>query len=274
LASASTTKVQNLCPGIIEEHGIKIPVGMYRDAGLTEAQFHQVLDRVENFYKPIVAQKGATLVVNREWKNDTVNASAQQFGRTYRINMYGGLARHPKITLDGFLLVACHEMGHHLGGAPKVGGWLTQWASNEGQSDYFSSLRCMRALFVAEETEAMLAEIEVDPYLVTTCKAVWGETPESLACQRMGLAGMSVAKLFQALRNEETEPRFDTPDPKVVTSTDHRHPGTQCRLDTYFQGALCVHDENTPLNDTNPNQGVCPQTVKFGFRPKCWFASR
>jgi len=52
---------------------------------------------------------------------------------------------------------------------------------------------------------------------------------------------MSVSELFRAIRNETALPRYDTPDPKIVAQTSDRHPGTQCRLDTYFSGArpLC-----------------------------------
>jgi len=42
----------------------------------------------------------------------SVDKQGQQF-----IHMFGGLARHPLMTEDAFLLVACHEFGHHYGGA-------------------------------------------------------------------------------------------------------------------------------------------------------------
>ena len=33
--------------------------------------------------------------------------------------MFGGLAGHETITTDAFALVACHELGHHIGGAQR-----------------------------------------------------------------------------------------------------------------------------------------------------------
>jgi hypothetical protein len=36
--------------------------------------------------------------------------------------MFGGLARHELVTDDGFMMVVCHETGHHLGGAPRYNG--------------------------------------------------------------------------------------------------------------------------------------------------------
>ena len=47
------------------------------------------------------------------WKNDTVNANAQQRGRNWIVNMYGGLARRPEIFFRRFAMVLCHELGHH-----------------------------------------------------------------------------------------------------------------------------------------------------------------
>ena len=83
---------------------------------------------------------------------------------------------------------------------------------------------------------------------------------------------MSVAKLFQALRNASVAPDFSTPDAKVVSKTDDNHPAYQCRLDTYFQGAICEMDEATEVSDTDEKAGVCHQSsMTVGVRPLCWF---
>jgi Zn-dependent protease with chaperone function len=54
--------------------------------------------------------------------------------------MFGGLARDPLVTKDGFSAVICHEIGHHIAGAPRKG---FSWASNEGQADYFATTKCL-----------------------------------------------------------------------------------------------------------------------------------
>ena len=68
--------------------------------------------------------------------------------------MFGGLARHKLVTPDGFALVACHEMGHHLGGAPRRGGW----ASNEGQSDYYATTKCARRIWAEDNNAAIMQD--------------------------------------------------------------------------------------------------------------------
>src|SRR5687768_16763139 len=99
-------------------------------SNVSEEEFNRVIERAEDVYGPVMEQFGATLEINRLWDNSTVNASAYQSGRTWYVNMYGGLARRPEVTPDGFAMVLCHELGHHLGGFP----FSLSWAANEGQS--------------------------------------------------------------------------------------------------------------------------------------------
>ncbi len=111
-----------MCEGFVPENNVKIPVGTKKTSrfysarqqvgGLTEADFNAVIDRAERLYGPVIAQAGGTLQVKRLWTNETVNASAQQFGTSWVVNMFGGLARHAAITQEGFALVICHEIGH------------------------------------------------------------------------------------------------------------------------------------------------------------------
>ncbi|WP_374001810.1 hypothetical protein [Bdellovibrio bacteriovorus] len=58
-----------------------------------------------------------------------------------------------------------------------------------------------------------------------------------------------------------------------MTRTDDRHPATQCRLDTYFAGSLCVAKENEKLSNSDYKAGSCytPRDA-VGARPRCWFA--
>src|SRR3989339_100993 len=99
-----------VCKGFLPENDLHIGVGSMDDKGIDQLEFNAVLDTVQKIYGPIVAEKGATLVIKRNWTDTTVNAYAQQQGKNWIISMYGGLARHAAVTQDGFALVACHEM--------------------------------------------------------------------------------------------------------------------------------------------------------------------
>lgn len=269
----TATDFKTACAGFLPENNMKIPVGIFTVGGITEEQFNMVIDRIEKIYTKDVEAMGDRLKINRLWNDPTVNASAQRSGRTQILNMYGGLARHPATNIEGFALVACHEYGHHNGGAPKMKGWSGSWATNEGGSDYFASLKCLRRFFAEDDNAAILKDLELDPTAEAACTAQFPDEQDRLICLRTSLAGQSVANLFQALRKEVTPPTFGTPDKKEVTRTNDSHPATQCRLDTYFAGMLCVAKENEALSNTDYKAGSCyaPRDVA-GVRPRCWFA--
>lgn len=264
-----------LCAGFVPENDLKIPVSNLwseRPTGITEAEFNGVIDKFIRIYEPEIKEQGAVLKVNRLWTDPTVNASAEQTGITWTINMYGGLARHATITRDAFALVICHEGGHHLGGAPKYVGWFgDEWASNEGQSDYFANLKCLRRFFEDEMVGYRVVRNERNATLVDACRSQHKKSIDSRMCVRSALAGMQVAKLFQALRKETVTPDFGTPDPKVVTKMYDSHPATQCRLDTYLAGSVCTAKVSDAVSQSDYKVGTCVTAGKPGLRPSCWF---
>lgn len=264
---------KHLCKGIVEDHNMIIPLSTWQQTGISEQDFHSALDAVNEVFAPIVAQAGGNLIVQRRWSDDRVNATASRSGRNYVITMYGGLARHPAVTKDGFQLVACHEIGHHIGGAPKVNRFFNSWASNEGQSDYYANLECTRLLWPDDENREWLSQNEVNPTVVATCNEVYGITEDQIHCYRASHAGLSLAQMLQSVRNEPEGPEFETPDERVADRTLDSHPATQCRLDTYFQSALCQPPKGEQISETDPFIGTCSQKRNFtiGTRPRCWF---
>lgn len=244
---------------------------------IDEAEFNAVIDKVEKIYEPVISQMGATLKIARNWDDGTVNAYASRSGNTWNVAMFGGLARHATITADGFALVVCHEVGHHIGGAPKKQSWFgSRWASNEGQSDYFATLKCLRKAFRSENNIEIVKQMNVPATVVTACAAQFTDKNEQAICQRGSMAGLSVAKLFQSLRNQTTEPKFDTPDANVASTTNHNHPATQCRLDTYYAGAICNIDDTQDVDQEDEATAVCYRKAgdTTGVRPLCWFAPK
>lgn len=257
--------------GFLPENDKYIPVGQkFLAGGITETEFNAVITKVETIYAPVVSNLGKTLVINRKWTDGTVNANASQSGSIWTVNMFGGLARSAPVTADGFSIVLCHEMGHHLGGATKKTGF-NKWASSEGQSDYFTATKCLRKIWVNDDNQKIVSKMVVPELLRKSCENVHGsKTSDFFICVRTGIAGVSVGKL---LADTNPEPKFDTPDPKVVTSTYHEHPKTQCRFDTFFQGALCEVGMNEQVSNTDETTGYCHGKLghTVGLRPLCWF---
>jgi hypothetical protein len=272
LSASSFACTEDGRSGIVEDNDLYIPVGTKSAGGITEAQFNAVITKLEDIYVPIASNMGGKLKIARKWDDGTVNANASRFFSSWSVNMYGGLARHETITADGFALVLCHEIGHHIGGAPKVSNFLMTWASNEGQSDYFATAKCLRRAFLNDDNAAVIKRMTIPGTLASACAKAHPNKLDRDICVRSGMAGASVSALFAALR-KKPEAKFDTPDPSKVSKTDNAHPAHQCRLDTYFQGALCERSFNEDVSQKDEVQGTCHRSLgdTVGLRPLCWF---
>jgi hypothetical protein len=206
--------------------------------------------------------------MKRLWDNNTVNASASRsFGR-WIVNMYGGLARRPEVTPDGFAMVLCHELGHHMAGFP----FSRSWAANEGQSDYFASLSCARALWKDETKVNAEAAKTVAKVAKELCDDKWSFDSDRNLCYRT----MNGAKSLATLLARGKAVSVGTPDPSEVSKTNKAHPAGQCRLDTYAQGAICEADwdeESIPKTLKNSAKVTCTRADGFetGVRPLCWY---
>jgi hypothetical protein len=249
------------------------PIG----GGITESEFNGVISAVEKIYGPIVKSMGGNLVVNRNWTDGTVNAYADRNDGNWNVSMFGGLARHKETTIDGFMLVVCHELGHHIGGAPIKAG--RGWPANEGQSDYWATLKCARRVLEKQPNLRLARRLGAPDEVKAACANLHKNPNEAALCERDSMAGMSLARLLADLggaRREEDMPKFNTPDQKIVKKTSDSHPEAQCRLDTYFNGAVCDVEFKVDTDMKDPVIGTCAQEngAKVGFRPRCWYAPK
>ncbi|MBS1960947.1 MAG: hypothetical protein JST04_01935 [Bdellovibrionales bacterium] len=250
---------------VLDRHGN--PLG----GGITEQEFNGVIDAVEKTYSPIVAKMGGKLVTHRDWKDGTVNAYADRNDGNWNISFFGGLARHKETTIDGFLLVVCHELGHQIGGAPKIAG--EDWASNEGQADYFATLKCARRVLAHQQNLRELPRLNAPDSVNRTCGGSFKNAQEAALCVRSSMGGLALGRLLADLGGERM-PDFMTPDKSTVSRTDDAHPAAQCRLDTYYNGATCPVNYQENVSDVDPTVATCSQekSDKLGFRPRCWYA--
>lgn len=257
---------------------------LLRASNVSEQDFNDVIDEVEAIYGPMIKEThGATLAVKRLWTNNTVNASAMQLGKTWNVNMYGGLARRPEVTRDGFTLVLCHELGHHLAGYP----FSAQWAANEGQSDYFATLSCGKVLWKNQRSKNEEAREVIPALPKAQCDAVWRSRDDQNLCYRLMMASKSIADLAGSKGLKKVS--WDTPDTNMVSKTYNGHPQGQCRLDTMMAGAICDLEfdmtlipgkdlgskRNSPEAEMISAKHTCTQYMKYelGYRPGCWFKS-
>jgi hypothetical protein len=243
-----------------------IGVGL-TDQGISEADFNKVLDKVVAIYDPIVQAHGFKLQFNRLWDDGTVNSDTDTEGDQWVINSYGGLARYNGITMDAYAGVACHELGHHLGGAPLFsdGGNM----SVEGEADYHVG-KCFRKYVAADDNVALMRGMNIDALVVSKCTAAFLNDKEQVAiCERSAIAGFVLADILRDLGGEPAI-AYNTPDPSVVTTVYEDHPHAQCRLDTYLATAVCPVSSDIEFSNTDASVGAC--MTGDGARPRCWFA--
>lgn len=278
-STSETSKPKNLCVGFLPPNDLNIPVfssaKKMKATGLSYKDFNEVLNRIEKIYAEEIKQEGQTLVINRHWEDGTVNASAS-VGNSGELNvdMYGGMARLPTMTKDGFAMVVCHELGHHLGGGPNY--WDYSSMTVEGEADYYSTLKCAKRYFAEDNlTENNWLNKKVNPLVLKRCTEVYTNTDEQNYCIRSSYAGLNLTRVIKQLKFNKKEyvPRFDLPDPKLVASTYPDHSVPQCRLDTFLAGATCPVAVSEKRTAWDYHTGSCYDTTltPYGLRPRCWF---
>ncbi len=261
------------CTSFSRYKTLQYPNSKIINTEITEPIFKKATEKFESFFNEYLDDwKRHEVIVFKSWRSNSVNAFAEKEDGKILITIYGGLARHPAITLDGFEAVLCHELGHHLGGFPKKSGNV--WSSAEGQADYYASSKCLRIYWELEDNITWVKNHSVSDFVLAKCAlSNPSSAKEAALCSRISMAGLSVAKMIQALDYETVDPEFHTPDPSVVRVTQMLHPYSQCRLDTLFNGALCSVRQDIAFDDKDEHIGSCHEKNgdTVGLRPKCWF---
>jgi hypothetical protein len=240
--------------------------------GLTQEEFDQLIDTAQSIMGPEVQKQiGEKLIFDKRWADATVDAFATRDDQNNAVVvMNGGLARHPQMTRDAFLLLICHEIGHHLGGAPKVlrgNSGLRGWSSAEGQADYYATSKCL-PLFFKAGIDIKSFDADMDPSAYKTALSKCRDN----ACAKITLAGLATSKVFASLVAGTPEPKITANDSTKVPKTIYNHPNPQCRLDTFMSGANCDLGPDVPFDTVDAKVGACVKDT--GARPACWFQEK
>lgn len=233
--SATLANAQTVQSNFAPENDLWMEDSLEAASGITKEEFNKVIDVAVEAYAPIAKQNREQIQVNRKWDDSTVNANVRRSGGVVQINMFGGLARRSEVTVDGFALVLCHELGHAYAGAPYI--QASSKMSAEGMADYYGNSACMDNVLALRLEDS--PSTAVTPYIEKKCseKSQIGSNDFNI-CARELAAGQSLGNLLAVLMKEKV-PNFETPDATVVKKTELSYPKTvQCRLDTYHAGAL------------------------------------
>ncbi len=247
--------------------------------GLSLQQYEEIISTVEQIYLPLASVEGKRLKFIRQWDSPIEDAISgyeeDASGMILTMKFPGGLARHERMGVEAYTMVVCHELGHHLGGAPFFPGG----ASVEGQADYFASYDCIRRVLL-ESGRALENDYtpQVPSLVKFFCRKAYPQSlTEQKTCQAIAKYGLKVTSFF-ATKKGKHPPKFETPSLEVATRYyevgQDPHPPLQCRLDTYLAAALCNqhptrNNRLAPLGQVNPCQ--TKEYFSLGERPVCWF---
>ena len=214
-------------------------------------------------YGPMVeAQRQVKLNLALDKENTTTPAGVSLYADHAQIEIGSDFHRDPAMTPDAYLAMLCHEVGHVLGGKPYSENSLNsspQWvskipSSSEGQSDYFSSLACMKKVF-ADSTPGTVTDFAVTPRVKGLCISQYPKILDQNICQRSVKSGFElmhfIASIYERFNSNGDIPTLamDKPEERGL-SWGRLYPSIQCRFDTILAGAL-----NQP-------------------RPDCWFDTK
>lgn len=258
------------------------------------AEFTEIVNGIKRVYDPIIKKLGGKLVVQAQWGSNTPNAFAKKSFTNWQVVITGGLARQPAMTRDGLALVVCHEIGHLVAGFPFAETGLAaflgmNWVSSEGEADYYATHVCARKIWANDTKQNQMFRSYASAEIKAECDKIWKTEADQNICYRTVEASESLGTVLASL-SKKPAPLLHTPSTKVAKATDLRHPEAQCRLDTYFQGAICPTGWNDAVIPGRKQPGgktgiaaekqaamaSCSKASGYsvGLRPTCWYKPR
>lgn len=188
------------------------------------------------------------LIMNKEFT--TTPPGVSLYSDHVHLELGSDFHRDSTMTPDAYLGMLCHEIGHVLGGEPYSSDTMkpsAQWVSNvpsstEGQSDYFSSLACMKKVF-ADSTKTTPADFAVTPRVKRLCVSQYSSILDQNICQRSAQSGFEIMQFIISIykrfgsNSDQLTLDMDTPEAPGL-SVGRLYPTVQCRFDTILAGAL------------------------------------
>lgn len=237
-------------------------------------RYLEIVSELKAEFDADVEAQGGKLIIDYAMESSKLNAYASRKKDDWHITFQGGFIRSKLVDEHIFLAILCHELGHHIGGAPyKYPGHPRNfWVVAEGQSDYFATNICLKRMLENKDNKSFVKQNRISDYAIKACTPNFADESQYYLCLRSVFitekVGLLLHRFSRTSRGYRSKPpKLQTPDQKIVTRTQIKHPEKQCRLDTYFQGSIC--NESYIGNNTN-----CPDIwdIFSGARPRCWYA--
>lgn len=207
---------------------------------LTEDDFNEVIDQIENLYSNSLDEK---IKVERYWRPQGERDSAIRFPyitlENPIVKITGLVPQSGFISKDAFALLICHEFGHHLGGSPKLGARkLIQWSTAEGQADYWAASECLKKYIRKDNGEKILGEMNGPLQIQEKCKKNFVTENDIFTCYRGAMAALSLASYFTSLGSKIEIGTHAPATPQLVRAFRIDTFRDQCRIETFLAGSF------------------------------------
>lgn len=228
-----------------------------------------IREHLVEIYSHELGLRGSALKIFETENMQFAAYAARGFSGEYNVEIYKGVRYHHLMTPDAYALIACHEIGHHLGGFPQKRG--SYWAAVEGQADYYANLKCLRR-YLKDGPPKSSAPPAYAMELVDQCHRSYKEGKEVTVCLRALQAARELGAVLGDLDGGSSPPDLASEDRSQAVETMDSYPSPQCRVDTLRAGALCPASQAEPLSSTDPRPGACTREYFPEWsRPNCWY---
>ena len=170
--------------------------------------------KLSDFYRipaVIISLYSNEIALDAQWESPYLGMG---MNNSRSMLILGGTTRVKGMTKDAFAAAVCHEIGHVLGGSPYQTINGSEWASAEGQADFFAANICLPGYFknIGVPATEILSRVEKAGYEMLSSLAPYSsETSEELNSLR----------------------RFHKLDEKVDATLINNYPTLKCRYETF-----------------------------------------
>jgi len=172
--------------------------------------FHTIPFEIYSLFKEEIEQLIYPLKLDLQWQSPFFGAGVSFYDQNYRLMVLGGMSRMKEMTLDAYAAVICHEFSHLLGGEPRQTIENAEWASSEGQADFFAASVCLPRYFKFKKI------------------------PINEISKKIEKAGYEFTNLAMQVESKKTSiARHTIFNKKVNETLINRYPTLQCRYEQF-----------------------------------------
>jgi len=110
-------------------------------------EFYAIPSNLIGLFHEELKSAPAPLYLDAKWESPFFGAGVSLYQDQFSLMVLGGTTRVPGFSLEAYAALICHELGHILGGHPKQTIPGAEWASAEGQADFFAASICLPRYF-------------------------------------------------------------------------------------------------------------------------------